>query len=302
MKILLFGCNGQVGWELQRSLAALGELVAIDAAGEGDLRGDFSAPDAVAATVRAVQPDVIVNAAAYTAVDKAETDAATARLVNAATPCVIAREARSLGALLVHYSTDYVFDGSGDRPWQETDAAGPLNVYGATKLEGERLVLEGCPRAVVLRTSWVYGARGNNFAKTMVRLARDRDQLQVVDDQVGAPTGADLLADITAHLVRGIRGGAPWRGLFHAAAAGATSWHAYAQFVLHEVQRVGLSLRIGPDAVVPVPSSQYATAARRPLNSRLDTSRLREATGLVLPHWQAGVRRMLVEAYAGDRP
>jgi dTDP-4-dehydrorhamnose reductase len=296
MKILLFGKGGQLGWELQRSLAPLGELVTLGTAGEAGLAGDFRDPEAVAASVRAVRPDVIVNAAAYTAVDKAESEVDAARLVNATTPGAIAREAQACGALLVHYSTDYVFDGSGSRPWRESDPTGPVNVYGATKLEGEQQVQRHCRRALILRTSWVYGARGGNFAKTMIRLARQRDRLTVVDDQVGAPTGADLLADVTAHVVRAAAGNDGISGIFHAAASGEVSWFGYARFVLEHAQRAGVPLLAGPEAVSPVPSSSYPTPARRPHNSRLDTSKLREAFGLVLPDWQAGVARMLAEA------
>jgi dTDP-4-dehydrorhamnose reductase len=295
MKILLFGKNGQVGWELQRSLAPLGELVALGSAGDGALAGDFRQPEAIAATVRAVRPDVIVNAAAYTAVDKAESDEDAARLVNATTPGVLAREAAQLGALVVHYSTDYVFDGSGDRPWTEADATGPLSVYGRTKLEGERLVAQHTERHLILRTSWAYAARGGNFAKTMLRLAAERERLTVVDDQIGAPTGAELLADLTAHLVPATRARPALAGLYHVAAAGETSWHGYARFVIGHAAAAGHALRAGPDAVAPVPSSAFPTPAQRPRNSRLDTGKLRRAFGLHLPHWQDGVRRMLDE-------
>ena len=295
MKILLFGMGGQVGWELQRSLAPLGELVALGTAGSGALSGDFRQPDAVAATVRAVRPDVIVNAAAYTAVDKAEADRETARLVNATSPGAIAREAQACGALLVHYSTDYVFDGSGSKPWLETDATGPLSVYGATKLEGEAEIQRHAARHIILRTSWVYGARGGNFAKTMMRLAKQRDRLTVVADQIGAPTGADLLADVTAHLVRAEKANTALHGVFHAAAAGEVSWQGYAKFVLERAAAAGVALKAGPDAVDPVPTSGYPTPARRPLNSRLDTGKLRQVSGLTLPQWQVGVARMVAE-------
>lgn len=296
MKILLFGKGGQLGWELQRSLAPLGELIALGTSGQDGLAGDFKDPEAVAASVRALRPDVIVNAAAYTAVDKAESDVDAARLVNATTPAAIAREAQACGALMVHYSTDYVFDGSGSRPWRESDAPRPLNVYGTTKLDGEEQIRRHCHRAIILRTSWVYGARGGNFAKTMIQLARQRDRLTVVDDQVGAPTGADLLADVTAHLVRAATGNQELAGVFHAAAAGEVSWFGYARFVLEHAQRAGVPLLAGPEAISPVPSSSYPTPARRPHNSRLDTSKLREATGLFLPDWKSGVARMLAEA------
>lgn len=300
MKVLLFGMGGQVGWELQRSLAPLGEVVSLGTAGSDGLAGDFRRPEAVAATVRTVRPDVIVNAAAYTAVDKAEADRETARLVNAVSPGAIAREAQACGAWLFHYSTDYVFDGSGSKPWVETDPTGPLSVYGATKLEGETEIRRGTGRHVILRTSWVYGARGGNFAKTMMRLARQRDRLAVVADQIGAPTGADLLADLTAHLVRAALVNPGLAGVYHAAAAGEVSWHGYAQFVLERAAAAGVGLKAGPDAVDPVPTSSYPTPARRPLNSRLDTAKLRRATGLVLPAWQAGVARMLDEVISAE--
>ena len=295
MKILLFGRNGQVGWELQRSLAPLGELVALDRAGAEGLAGDLSDPAAVARTVLQVRPDIVVNAAAYTAVDKAESDAEAARKINAEAPEAIARAAQEIGAGLVHYSTDYVFDGSGTRPWKESDPTGPLGVYGRTKLEGEQRIAEALPRHLILRTSWVYGTRGGNFAKTMLRLAREREELKVVDDQVGAPTGADLLADVTAHAIRSWSGGGDARGTFHVAAAGETSWHAYARFVVGKAQQAGQVLKADAQRVLPIPSSAFPTPARRPHNSRLDTARFRATFGLVLPPWEQGVVRMLQE-------
>jgi dTDP-4-dehydrorhamnose reductase len=295
VKILLFGRNGQVGWELQRSLAPLGELVALDRAGAEGLCGDLSDPAGVARTVLQVRPDIVVNAAAYTAVDKAESDAELARTVNAEAPGAIARAAQEVGAGLVHYSTDYVFDGSGSRPWKESDTTGPLGVYGRTKLEGEQRIAGALPRHLILRTSWVYGARGGNFAKTMLRLAREREELKVVDDQVGAPTGADLLADVTAHAIRGWAGAGDARGIFHVAAAGETSWHGYARFVVGKAQQAGQVLKADAQRVLPIPSSAFPTPARRPHNSRLDTARFRAAFGLVLPPWEQGVARMLQE-------
>jgi dTDP-4-dehydrorhamnose reductase len=295
VKILLFGRNGQVGWELQRSLAPLGELVALDRAGAQGLCGDLAEPDGVARTVRSVRPDVIVNAAAYTAVDKAESEVDAARTINAIAPGAMAAAAGEVGALLVHYSTDYVFDGSGTRPWTETDSTGPLGVYGQTKLEGEQRIIQVLPRHLVLRTSWVYGARGGNFAKTMLRLAREREELKVVSDQVGAPTGADLLADVTAHAVRALLGGQGGPGIYHVAASGATSWHAYARFVVTHAQQAGQPLKAGPDRVRPIPSSAFATPARRPHNSRLATTRFQTTFGLALPAWEQGVARMLQE-------
>ncbi|MBA2964838.1 MULTISPECIES: dTDP-4-dehydrorhamnose reductase [Ramlibacter] len=295
MKILLFGKNGQVGWELQRSLAPLGELVALGADEEAGLAGDFLQPDRIARTVRTVRPDVIVNAAAYTAVDRAESEPEAARLVNATTPGVLAQEAQACGALLVHYSTDYVFDGSGTQPRTEDDAPAPLSVYGATKFEGEQLVAARCARHLVLRTSWAYGARGGNFAKTMLKLAAERDRLTVVDDQFGAPTGADLLADLTAHAIRATLAQPGLAGLYHAVAAGETTWNGYARFVVEQAAQAGLALRVTPEQIERVPSSSFPSAAKRPSNSRLDTSRLRRSFGFTLPAWQTGVSRMLQE-------
>jgi len=292
MKILLFGKNGQVGWELQRSLAPLGELIALDA-DSTDLCGDFTDPDGLIQTVRAVAPDVIVNAAAHTAVDKAESEPELVHTINALAPAVLAQEAKRGNAWLIHYSTDYVFDGSGNRPWRETDATAPLNVYGATKLEGERLIRAADCAYLIFRTSWVYGARGGNFAKTMLRLAQERDSLSVIDDQIGAPTGADLLADVTAHAIRAARQRPELSGLYHLVAAGETSWHGYAGFVLDHAQRAGVPLKVAPDAIKAVPSSAFSTPARRPLNSRLDTVKLQSAFGLTLPMCQTAVPRML---------
>ena len=295
MKLLLLGKNGQVGWELQRSLSPLGEVVALDFDSPGPLTADFSQPEQLAATVRAVKPDVIVNAAAHTAVDKAESEPDLARAINAKGPAVLAREAAACGAWLVHYSTDYVFDGSGSRPWREDDPKGPLNVYGQTKLEGEEAIrASGCMH-LILRTSWVYAARGGNFAKTMLKLAQDRERLTVIDDQVGAPTGADLLADLTAHLVRASAIGGARSGTYHAVAAGATTWHGYAKHVIEFGRAAGLNIKVPANNVEPVATTAYPTPARRPANSRLDTRRLRETFNLNLPDWRIGVDRMLTE-------
>ena len=294
MKILLFGKNGQVGWELQRSLAPLGELIALDADSR-EMCGDFTDLDGLIRTVRAVAPDVIVNAAAHTAVDKAEGEPELVRAINALAPAALAQEAKRCNAWLIHYSTDYVFDGSGEQPWRETDATAPLSVYGATKLEGEQLIRQAACRHLIFRTSWVYGARGGNFAKTMLRLAQERDSLTVINDQIGAPTGADLLADVTAHAIRAARQQPELSGLYHLVAAGETSWHGYASFVLDYARRAGLALKVAPDAIQPVPSSAFPLPARRPLNSRLDTAKLQSAFGLALPVWQNGVVRMLAE-------
>lgn len=293
MKILLFGKSGQVGWELQRSLAPLGEVVALDH-DSAPWCGNFADLTGIAATVRALSPDVIVNAAAHTAVDKAESEPELARTLNALAPGVLADEAQQLGAWLVHYSTDYVFDGSGQKPWCETDATAPLSVYGQTKLEGEHAVAR-CARHLIFRTSWVFAARGANFAKTMLRLARERDSLSVVGDQIGAPTGAELLADVTAHALRMVQDRPQLAGTYHLVAGGETSWHGFACHVLERAQAMGLPLKVGADAVRAIASADYPTPARRPLNSRLDTSRLRQTFGVHLADWKSAVDRMLDE-------
>jgi len=295
MKILLLGKNGQVGWELQRSLAPLGELVALDRQGAPGLVGDVSDLEGLAATVRALRPQLIVNAAAHTAVDKAESEPDLARRLNAEAPAVLAREAAACGALLVHYSTDYVFDGSGERPWREGDATGPLGVYGRTKLEGEQAIAASGCRHLILRTSWVYAARGGNFAKTMLRLARERERLTVIDDQWGAPTGAELIADVTAQAVAQLRQVPGKGGLYHLAAAGATTWFEYAKYVLAQAQRAQPAIEMKVTEVAPIATRDYPTPARRPHNSRLDCTRLQAAFDLRLPPWQDGVRRMLAE-------
>jgi dTDP-4-dehydrorhamnose reductase len=295
MRLLLFGKNGQVGWELQRALTPLGELTALDLDSPGPLRADFNDPASVAATVRELRPDVIVNASAHTAVDQAESEPEVARRINAEAPAALARAAASCGAWLVHYSTDYVFDGSGSAPRTEEAPTGPLNVYGRTKLEGEQAIRAGAGRHLILRTSWVYGTRGGNFAKTMLRLAQERERLTVIDDQVGAPTGAELLADVTAHAIRAVRNGSAPGGTYHLAAAGETSWHGYACHVITRARAAGVAVRVANEAIEPVPSSAYATPAQRPKNSRLDTSKLRVAFDLSLPPWQAGVDRLLAE-------
>lgn len=293
MKILLLGKNGQVGWQLQRALAPLGEIVALE---RKDAGGDLADPQGLAAAVRAAKPQVIVNAAAYTAVDKAESEPQLARLINTEAPAALAREAAASGALLVHYSTDYVFDGSGSAPWQESDATGPLNVYGATKLAGEQAIAaSGCAH-LTFRTSWVYAAHGDNFIKTMLRLAATRERLTVIDDQKGAPTGAELVADVTAHAISQTLQQPAKAGLYHLTAAGEASWFDYAQYVLalaRQARPQGVKTAAG--GVQPIASSQYPAAARRPLNSRLDTRRLQAVFGLTLPHWQAGVARVLEE-------
>ena len=295
MKILLLGKNGQLGWELQRSLAPLGELVACDFDTPGELKADFADAASLVALVRRVQPQLIVNSAAHTAVDKAESEPDLARAINATAPGVVAREAAAIGALLVHYSTDYVFDGSGSTPRSEDAPTGPLSVYGRTKLEGEDLVRASGCRHLILRTSWVYAARGGNFARTMLRLAAERETLSVISDQVGAPTGAALLADVSAHAVRGVLAEPALSGSYHCVAGGETNWFDYARFVVEWARAHGQPVRVAPDAMHAIPTSAYPTPARRPLNSRLATHKLQRAFGLTLPHWQTGVERLLVE-------
>ena len=294
LRILLLGKNGQVGWELQRSLSVLGELIALDRHSP-DLCGDLANLRGLAQTVRTVRPHVIVNAAAHTAVDKAESEPELARQINATAPALLAIEAKRLGALLVHYSTDYVFDGSGSHARDEEAPIGPLSVYGATKAEGEDAIRASGCQHLILRTSWVYGARGGNFAKTMLRLAAEREQLKVIADQIGAPTGADLLADLSVHMLRAARVNPAFTGTYHAVAGGAVSWHEYARLVIEFARTRGASIKVAPDQILAIPTSDYPTPAKRPLNSRLATTKLQQRFGLVLPPWQQGVQRMLEE-------
>ncbi len=293
MKILLTGKNGQVGFELQRALAPLGTVHAVDS---GDC--DLADEQALRALIRASCPDLIVNPAAYTAVDRAEDEAGgqLATAVNAIAPGVMGEEAARLGAAVIHYSTDYVFDGHKATPYVETDPTAPLGAYGRSKRDGELALMRSTPRHIVLRPSWVVGAHGNNFAKTLLRLAAERDELRVVSDQFGAPTSAALIADVTAHLVRQLQrtGTEPFPyGLYHATAGGETSWCDYARFVIGYALRTGHALRATPNEVHPIGSDQYPTAARRPTNSRLDTTLFRSTFGFELPHWQEGLGHIL---------
>jgi len=278
MKLLLLGCNGQVGWELQRSLLPLGEVIPCDFDSSPDRRADFTNPSAVADLVARVRPDVIVNAAAHTSVDKAESEPELARLINATTVGAVAEQAKKHGVLLVHYSTDYVFDGSGESARDELASTGPLSVYGVTKLEGENLIRSSGCRHAILRTSWVYAVRGHNFIKTMLRLAGERETLSVIYDQIGAPTGAELLADVTAHVIRTLSDGRGEEGTFHCVA-----------------RANGQSIKVTPEGLRPIPTTHYPTPAARPLNSRLSTNKLTRVFSLHLPHWQLGVERVLRE-------
>jgi len=325
MKILLFGKGGQVGWELQRSLAPLGEVIALDFASVG-LCGNFADLPGLAATVRAVAPDVIVNAAAYTAVDKAEAEPDLARTINPLAPGVLADEAQSIGAWLVHYSTDYVFDGEQSAPYTETDIPAPRSAYGRSKLAGEEAIRTAGCQHLIFRTSWVFAARGNNFAKTMLRLARERDELRVIADQFGAPTGADLIADVTAlalycllNTPRECRSDfsptpnvdvspmpdlrAPlfgsdvkaFSGTYHLVASGETTWHGYAQYVINEALRFGATLKASPESIHAIGTADYFLPASRPSNSRLANSKLCNRFRLTLPPWQLHVQRLIAE-------
>jgi len=294
VKVLLFGKSGQVGWELQRSLACLGDLIALDFDSTG-LCGDFSDLNGISQTVRTVAPDVIVNAAAYTAVDRAESVPDLANTINAVAPGVLAQEASRIGAWLIHYSTDYVFDGSGTTPWSESDQPNPLNVYGKTKLDGEDAVRRSGCNHLIFRTSWVYAARGNNFAKTMLRLSQERDRLEVIDDQVGAPTGAEMLADATAHAIRATDSNPDVGGLYHLVAGGEASWWEYARFVIDYARLKGAPVTVEQEHIAPVSSQAYQLPAIRPHNSRMNTNKFCDRFGLTLPHWQDGVARLLEE-------
>lgn len=290
MRILLTGKNGQLGFELQRALSVLGEVTAVDSAD-----CDLSDSTAVRNLVQRCQPQVIVNPAAYTAVDKAEVDHATAHAVNAVAPTILGEEARKLGAAVVHYSTDYVFDGSADLPYTEEMPTAPLNAYGRSKRDGESGLANATPDHLIFRTSWVVGANGHNFARTMLKLAQEREELRVVADQWGAPTSASMLADVTALLVRDMtcnRASFPF-GLYHLTASGETNWCDYARFVLRTAQARGIALKATPERVFPVTTAEFPTAARRPKNSRLNCDKFESTFGLRLPPWQDGLNHIL---------
>ncbi|MCG2577803.1 dTDP-4-dehydrorhamnose reductase [Dechloromonas sp. XY25] len=291
MRILLTGKNGQVGFELQRALAPLGEVIAVD---QHDC--DLANPDAIRQLLARVQPNVIVNPAAYTAVDRAESERELALAINGGAPGVFGDEAARRGALVVHYSTDYVFDGVKDGAYSENDVPNPQSVYGKTKLAGEQALQASGADHLIFRTSWVFGAHGGNFAKTMLRLAAERDGLKVVADQFGAPTSAALLADVTAQVLGCYKreGGAGFPfGLYHLVAGGYTSWHEYAQTVVRAALSAGKSLKLTADQVLPITTADYPLPASRPSNSRLDTHRLRQTFGLELPVWQSGLDHVL---------
>lgn len=294
MNILLFGKTGQVGWELQRALAPLGNLIALDV-NSTEYCGDFSNPEGVAETVRRIRPGVIVNAAAHTAVDKAESEVEFAQLLNVTSVEAIAKAADEIGAWVIHYSTDYVFPGTGEEPWCETDETAPLNVYGITKLAGEKALQNNCAKHLIFRTSWVYAGKGNNFAKTMLRLAKERTEMSVINDQFGAPTGAELLADCTAHAIRIALNKPEVAGLYHLVAGGTTTWFDYAALVFDEARNADIELAL--TTLNAVPTSAYPTPARRPGNSRMNTDKFQKSFDLVLPDWEIGVKRMLAELF-----
>lgn len=292
MKILLIGKNGQVGWELQRSLVTLGDVVAVDYF-DNTLCGDLSNPQGIAQTIQTVKPDVIVNAAAHTAVDKAETEQELSRLLNADSVEVIAKESAKLGALLIHYSTDYVFNGEGTHYRNEDEQTGPLNVYGETKLAGELAVAKHNAHHFIFRTSWVYATRGANFAKTMLRLAKEKEKLSIINDQFGAPTGAELLADATAIAIRTAVHNQKLFGTYHLVASGETTWFDYAQYVFSIAKELGETLSI--KEVIGVDTSAYPTPAKRPHNSRLSNKKFQTAFEVQLPDWKVGVKRVVTE-------
>lgn len=288
MKILISGANGQVGYALTQRLADLHDVIALDRQG-----ADLSKPECLMVVLDAHRPDWIINAAAYTAVDKAEHERELAFTINAQAPRVLAEWAAVHGAKLVHYSTDYVFDGTLDRPYTEADATAPLNVYGATKLAGEQAILATKAQAWVLRTTWVFAAHGANFLKTMLRLGQERDALSVVNDQVGAPTSAGWIAEVTARLIEAES--TPATGIYHLAASGSTHWHGYAHYVLSEAKRLGMSLKVSPEHVVGISSSVYPTPAQRPMNSCLNSAALMGALGLSAPNWRTDVAQVIAE-------
>ncbi len=300
MKILLFGKNGQVGWELQRSLAPLGELIALGSSDQ-TFCGNLANLAGITRTIREIAPNIIVNAAAYTAVDNAEHEHELAHILNSQAPRVLAEEAKRLNARLIHYSTDYIFSGSGSEPHSETDIADPLNVYGKTKLEGERYIAASGCDYLIFRTSWVYSTYGNNFIKTILRLAQERDKLTIIDDQIGSPTGAELIADFSAYALLSLKYQPEVSGLFHLAAKGYVSWYEYAKFILDYARCANFPLTVQPDAVLPIPSIDFRLPAERPLNSRLDTRKLESQFDLNLPAWQTGVTRTLFELLSKEK-
>ncbi|WP_079418501.1 dTDP-4-dehydrorhamnose reductase [Thiomonas intermedia] len=300
-RLLLLGADGQVGWELRRALLPLGTVLPMTRA-----QADLSDLTGLKALLDRERPDVVVNAAAYTAVDRAESEPELAQRLNADAPQMLADYAAQNGAWLLHYSTDYVFDGAQPAPYTEADTPNPQSVYGRSKLAGEQAIAASGCRHLILRTSWVYAARGANFAKTMLRLAAERDSLRVVADQVGAPTSAELIADVSALILHRLQSDAALAqrasGLYHLTAQGSTSWHGYAQYVIAQAIARGLPLRCAPEAVQPIATTDYPLPAPRPANSRLDCTRLQTAFGLTLPPWSIQVQRLIHELPRDELP
>lgn len=296
LRILLFGVNGQVGHELQRKLAPLGALIALDVEGDGKNCGDFTDPDGLRRTIRSLEPDIIVNAAAYTAVDKAESEVALAMAVNAKAPGILAEEAEALGACLVHYSTDFVFDGQKSQPYNELDEGNPLSEYGQSKLAGDMAIVNACSRHLIFRTSWVFSSHGSNFLKTILRLASEKDSLRVIADQVGVPTVASLVAETTATVLATMATAEPedarW-GLYNIVAKGQTSWHGFASYVVKRASSEGMRLRLSSEAIKAVSTVEYPLPAVRPAYSVLDIRKLIETFDLSLPCWEEGVDRVI---------
>lgn len=292
MKILLFGKNGQVGWELQRSLAPLGVVIALER-NSITYCGDLNNTTGIIDTIEKIRPDIIINAAAYTAVDKAESEPFVAEQINAKVISAIAESAEKLGAILVHFSTDYVFNGTGRRAWTESDPTEPLNTYGKTKCQGEAFIIEKCSRYLIFRTSWVYALQGKNFVNTLLDQANQHEQLTIVNDQFGAPTGAELLADCTAHALLKAKKDEKLFGIYHLVASGSTTWYDYAKFILTERKVKGFEFKV--KEIVPIPTEAFKTTALRPKNSQLNNQKFQQAFNLTLPDWRSGVIRLLNE-------
>lgn len=293
MKILLLGKNGQVGWELQRSLAPLGEVISLDRNGLSQWSGDLRNPDLIYQTILQIAPDVVVNASAYTAVDLAETEQDMANVVNHVAVGKIAEACAHIKALLVHYSTDYVFDGEGVSVFNEADALKPLNIYGKTKALGEQAIQNARCNYLIFRTSWVFAQKGKNFLKTMLALAQQREELSIINDQIGAPTSAELIADVSAHAIVQTLRDQTKIGIYHLVASGQTSWFEYANYVFEEAKSLGVNLAI--QQVNPIPTTAYPTPAKRPHNSRLNNQKIQQAFQIYLPDWKVHVRRTVIE-------
>ena len=295
MKILLLGKNGQVGWELQRSLAPLGEVISLDRNGLNQWCGDLSKPEQIYQTIVDIAPNVVVNASAYTAVDLAETEQDMANLINYVAVGKIAEACAQIKALLVHYSTDYVFDGEGTSIFNETDVLKPLNAYGQTKALGEQAIQNAQCNYLIFRTSWVFAQKGKNFLKTMLYLSQQREELSIIDDQIGAPTSAELIADVSAHAIMQTLQDQTKIGIYHLVASGETSWFEYANYIFEQAKSLGVNLAI--QQVNPIPTAAYPTPAKRPHNSRLNNQKIQHAFQIYLPDWKVHVQRTVIEVF-----